>query len=204
MKQIAIIIGIFCGILSQAQTQAKFKKYPFKSGIVQYEWEGTTTGSQTLYFDDYGWRESKMVHTTTKIMGVSAESHNLTIMHGATQYEINMKDKSGSKMENMVLSRLNEGADYEEVAQKTLIGINYKKIGQETICGKLCDVYEGLGKIWVWKGVMLKSSTANMGINATVTATSVKTDILVSEEKFVIPDDVKIIEPSYNNYFEQE
>ena len=43
------------------------KKYNIKSGIIEYEMKGVQTGTQTLYFDDWGKKEATYSEQETKL-----------------------------------------------------------------------------------------------------------------------------------------
>lgn len=191
MKRILALLLLSACILS-VYSQGQFKKYPVKSGIVEYKWEGSTSGTETLYFDDYGYKEAKYNKTSTSMMGMTIESNTLEIFDGSTVYSVNLDENTASKTNMAELEELGDNADYEDYSSLTIESLGYVMKGQETICGKTCDVYEGMGKIWMWKGLVLKSSTKVLGIEATITATSIKTDVSIPSSKFELPEGVEL------------
>ena len=63
-----------------------------------------------------------------------------------------------------------------------------KKIGNETIQGYDCEVWEmPQVKLWLYKGIALKSQANVMGITNTMEATSIQLDVSVSNEDLKLP-----------------
>ena len=59
-------------MVSQASSQVKNQLYQARSGIIEYELTGNTTGTETLYFDDHGAREARYKESTTKVLGMKS------------------------------------------------------------------------------------------------------------------------------------
>lgn len=171
--------------------QKQFKRYSVESGIIKYKWEGFMKGEQTIYFDKYGYYETSISKTKTTVMGFTTEAEEMTIMHGAEVFSIDLKTKTATRVINPILEE-NPGADWEEIAEDMVKKMGFKKVGNETILGKNCEVYEGMGKIWIWKGLNLKTETKGMGMDATLTATDVNLGVSIPSKKFEVPSDVKI------------
>jgi hypothetical protein len=71
--------------------------------------------------------------------------------------------------------------------QKLLEAGNFKKSGKEMIAGLMCDKYQGdFGKLWIWKGIVLKSQIKVMNKNIIMTAVRVDTLTPVDKKKFYI------------------
>ena len=45
---------VLLGVNAFAQNTKKVKMIPHKSAIIEYSFEGNTTGRQTVYYDDFG------------------------------------------------------------------------------------------------------------------------------------------------------
>ena len=83
---------------------------------------------------------------------MKTEENKVTYMEGAMAYTVNLKDNTGSKMENPMLKGF-EGQDLTEVGEKMM-----KQMGT---------------KSWVWKGVPMKTELNMMGIKINVVATKI-------------------------------
>jgi hypothetical protein len=80
----------------------------------------------------------------------------------------------------------------EEFGKHTMEQLGFEKTGTESIIGNPCEIYSGMGtKIWIWKGIALKTDVKILGQKTTWTATSVKINESVPSSKFEIPSDVK-------------
>jgi hypothetical protein len=76
-----------------------------------------------------------------------------------------------------------------------------KKVGEEQVAGKLCEVHEAVTEMgaikqttrtYLWKNIVLKLVSSGMGTEVTEEALSVKTDASIAAEKFKIPEGAKI------------
>ena len=79
--------------------------------------------------------------------------------------------------------------------------MNATKTGEESVLDYLCEVWETPKiKLWLHKGVMLKSKVKVMGITHTTEATNIQFNISVSDEDFKLPDfPVKTMEEHNGN-----
>jgi hypothetical protein len=154
------------------------------------------TGSETLYFTDYGMREAKYTNTELKMGGITQKSNKMTLLDSATIYTIDLDTKTGATMENPMYKSF-EGKDATEVGEKILKDMGGKKIGTESLLGKTCDVWEikNLGsKTWIWSGLPLKTETNMMGMQMTIAATKIQEEVAIPKEKLQIPAGTKITE----------
>jgi hypothetical protein len=63
------LLFILLGIVINSHAQ-KFKKYLFKSGVIEYKMEGNAKGTQIVYWENYGYREAS-IHGL-KVMGIGS------------------------------------------------------------------------------------------------------------------------------------
>jgi len=181
-------------IISIAISAQDFKRYEFKSGKVVYQSTGSMTGSETMYFDNYGMLEVKNTTATLEMMGIKQVTDTKVIMNNKWVYTIDNNSGEANKMENPLYSMFPQGTDLEKVGEEMMKNMGGVKIGTETIIGKNCDIWEIkklMSKVWVWKSIPIKSEINMMGMKITQIATSVEIDITVSADKFKIPEGVE-------------
>lgn len=182
-------------IISITISAQDFKRYEFKSGKVVYQSSGSMTGTETMYFDNYGMLEVKNTKATLEMMGIKQVTDTKVIMDGKWIYTIDKNSGETNKMENPLYSMFPKGTDLEKIGEEMMISVGGKKIGTETLLGKECDIWEIkklMSKVWVWKSIPIKSEVNMMGMNITQIATSVEVDINVSANEFKIPEGVEV------------
>ncbi len=194
MKTILFLISILAVIQLSAQTK-KEKLYPFKSAVIEYTYEGNTTGTQNLYIDNYGWLQCKTEQTAAKAFGQRSEVNSAEITKDFDIYHWDLKTKTGTKMRNTLAQDLmnDPNFDPEEFGKSTMESLGFEKKGTETINGKVCEVWKGLAgssTIWMWNSLALKSEIKMLGTKTIWTATTIKIDEGVPAGKFNIPSDV--------------
>ena len=186
-----VIAALFITTLVQAQ-----EKFQFKSAVVKYKISGDyQNGEMEMYIDDYGEKRCIITKIDMTMGEIKTSSHNMMIFTENAVYNINLAEKTGTKttLTPEQKERLLQMAKQMSLDKIESMG---KKVGTETILGKPCDVYEISGmKIWLWKGLNLKSETSMMG-KYTSEAVSVGVNTRISASQFKPPSDVKILEQS--------
>ncbi|MCL3781909.1 hypothetical protein EMN47_16105 [Prolixibacteraceae bacterium JC049] len=189
MKRLLILSTI--ALLALTAGAQKFKRYPFKSGIVQFQYTGKTTGTETLYFDDYGRLEARHTKTTTKVFGVKSTENKITILKGSQMTTIDNEEGTKHTMTNPLLASMaEENIDFEEFGKKMMESLGFQKVGTETVKGKTCEVWKGIGTIYTWKGLALRTDMNMMGSKFTILATDIKTNVNVPAKYFAIPKSI--------------
>lgn len=198
------IIGaavLFCFIVVAAlQAGDELRLYKVKSGIVEYQVNGAQSGSETLYFDNWGMNAATFTNTTISMMGFTQTTNSLKLLDGEWTYNIDLDKKTGTKIETPLLKEMAQNAaakneDMTDVGEQMMVQMGGKKTGTETVLGKTADVWrmESMGTtIWVYKGVTLKIATGMAGMEITKTATRFDENAAVDPEKLKVPKDVTI------------
>ncbi len=176
------------------------KRYYVQSGIIKYKISGNTTGTEEIYFDNWGKREVQITKsiTETTFFGIKnkQEEYTMNILDGDISYGIDLKKKTGVKTLNAgmtTISAMGNGKSPRTMGKEMLKQIGGEKIGDEEIMGKKCEVWKALGtKIWFWKGIPLKLSSNILGIERTLEAVELKTNVKIDDYRFKVPVDIKI------------
>lgn len=193
MKSIIIVISILATINLSAQTK-KLKCYSFKTAIVEYVFEGNTTGRQNLYIDDYGWMQCEMTQSTTKMFGQTTESKTVKLTKGLEIYQWDPMTRIGTKMHNSILEELINDPDFDmqEFAKRTMEGLGFEKTGNETVKSWNCEVWKGMGStIWIWNNIAVKTEVKLLGQKTVMVANKVQFDVPLPAGRFDIPSDIK-------------
>ena len=161
-----------------------------------------TTTNETIWNDLENNRKATYTTTETNFMGQNTKEETLQIEDGDWGYNINLKDKTGTKgnikeMKEMAMAMagaLAMSGDLKDL--KSLKDFVEKSGGKmlpnETILGKECTVYELMGtKQWLYKGMVLK---ATMGEKLFMNAVKVEEDVNIPDDKFKIPEGITITE----------
>ena len=174
---------------------AQEAKYEIKSAVINKTMEMMGQKFEGVqYFDDYGKLESTTVNMT--MQGVTMRM--LTINKGETIIVINLDNKSGTKM-----TLPEKPINYLNMTQEVKDKFKVKDLGEEEIAGKQCKKYSlevnQMGQTasvtaWVWKGLVMKSTTTAAGMTVTEYTTEIKENVSVDAEKFAIPEGITIRE----------
>jgi hypothetical protein len=200
----ALLVGLLFVILSMtAMAQQQGKYFFVKSGHIEYTLGGNTTGTKSVWFDNYGMLMYTLTESTTtvKILGIKSttSTKELEIRKGSTIWKADLLQKTGSKMsietQTEVGEKLTKGktdAQLHEMERKVITDMGAEIEGYETFLGKNCLKFKwGTTKFLQYKGIPLKSQVSTLGVNYTETGTSFETNVIVPATKFEIPTSVK-------------
>jgi len=195
MKILILSICMILFIQLSAQTK-KEKLYPYKTAVIEYTYEGNTTGTQKLYIDNYGWLQCKIEQTASKAFGQKSETNTAELTKDFDIYQWDTKTRIGTKLRNTLAEDLMNDPNFnpEEFGKKTMEQLGFEKKGTETINGKLCEVWKGLAgssTIWMWNSLAMKTEIKMLGTKTIWTATNVKINEGVPSGVFNLPSDVK-------------
>jgi hypothetical protein len=199
-KTLVNLVLVVAFFVSTGQTNNK--PYSFKSAYVEYEITGNTTGTQTLYIDDWGWNRSETTHSVTKMLGQKTETHERKITKKLDTWQWVPGEKTGSKVHNQMLEDLlsDSNFDIKKFSDETMKSLGFEKTGTEMVNGKNCDVYKGMlgATSWVWNNIAVKTEVKLMGTKYVLNATKIELDVKVPAEEFNIPGDIKFTETVFS------
>ncbi len=204
--KLIVLLSVFIVEFAGAQNAQQGKYFFVKSGHIEYALGGNTTGTKTVWFDDYGMLMYTLTESTTvaKILGIKSKSNekNLEIRKGDKIWKIDLLKNTGGiidieaqtkKGKDMTLGK--SDAQLLEMEKKVLTDIGAKIEGYETFLGKKCLKFSlGSTNFLQYKGIPLKSDVPLLGISYTETATSFEMNINVPASKFEIPKNIKLEE----------
>jgi hypothetical protein len=188
-----------------------FKKYSFKSAIVELKYSGDCSGTETVYIDDYGMKEAIVDNYAMKVMGTEVQTNHIQLNVGEWHYSIDLKKMKATKMKNAMVERMKnmsgeERKKWQGMGEEVLKGMNGKEVGEETVAGKPCKVLsmESVGtKVWIWEGMTLKRHVKIMGVNQELEAVNLQLDVPVPADKFEVPSGVQVTEQDMSKMMEQ-
>ncbi len=176
-------------------------RYPkSKTGIIKYEVYGATvTGSEVVYYDDWGSREAKYITTTMELGEVSVTRNTLVLLeeNGRWINNVDLNARTGIRMRNPRYkdSIGQSRREREKNEEKKNIDAGGRKVEIERVIGKPCVVWEEQNtgiKTCTWNGIVLKK-ISDLGFSRTTTvATEIDERVSIPEEKFTIPPDIEM------------
>ncbi len=194
MKQIILILSCLL-MIHIASAQQKTQQYTIKSGYVEYTLSGNTTGTKKIWWDNFGdkSRTETQSETITKMFGIKNvdKAHTIEILVKDKYWSANLADQSGHKgtlpfyKESRMLVENMTKKEQEEFANKIINALGGERLGTENFMGKTCEVIKVMGsKIWIYKGLTLKSEVKIMGMVSNETAVKFQANQSVSASKF--------------------
>jgi len=180
-----IVMGLLLVVAVSVSAAEKASQFAVKSGSIKYELSGSTTGSKSLYWDNYGESTRTEINSksVTKMFGFSSESkaNTISVIVKDKFWMANLIDKKGQTGKLPYYKEMKDhvngmtDAEQKQLENDILASMGGKRLGKEKFMGYNCDVISVLGtKIWMYKGLVLKSESNIMGIKNKELATEVK------------------------------
>jgi hypothetical protein len=187
-------VALLLAFVSAAGQEATPKPFSFKSGIVEYKYSGDKTGKSIQYIDDYGMKTAMYSEITQE----GETTRSWVVSYGDFQYMWDPSESTqGMKMRNPLLDWISQSSekDLESFTVAAYEKMGMVRNGTEIFLGKECSVIKGdMGKVLIWKGIMMLMDF-KMGVYVSKQeATSVKTNVPVDAKYFVIPKNITFSE----------
>ncbi len=185
---VLILLSVLCA------QENNIKVYTVKSGIIEYKYSGSMSGTETVYFDNYGQKETKYQNIEVSIMGTKQKMNKTIYSTLESIITVDNNTKTGMKIPNPINSVLpkDKKQEVKDLGIKLMEKMGAKKVGNEKVLDKDCEVWEMMGnKFYIWNGFMIKSDVNMMGMKTTVIATKIELDVNVPADKFEVPKDIK-------------
>lgn len=199
-----LLIAFLSALLSTtAMAQQQGKYFFVKSGHIEYTLGGNTSGTKTVWFDNYGMLMYTLTESTTtvKMLGIKSttSTKELEIRKGNTIWKADLLQNTGVKMtiqaQTEVGEKLTKGktdTQLHDMERKVLTDMGAEIQGYENFLGKNCLKFKwGTTSFLQYKGIPLKSDVSTLGVTYTETAKSFDTNITVPPTKFEIPSNIK-------------
>ena len=197
MKQMKIWGVVFALILATGSLNAETKRYEVKSGIIEYAVKGggnmmgiqtQIEGKSKVFFKEWGNVELHEDNTKSVIMGREDHTRQTTKVENGKVYVVDYEQKVIVQYDPAMLQQ-SEHKDIAKSAKEMMLAMGGKKTGEEAIQDYDCEVWETPQmKLWLHKGILLKSEANIMGITHTTEATNINLNTSVSDEDLQLPD----------------
>ena len=197
MKNI-LITFLFIAVFSAISSAQQARKYAVKSGYLKLELSGSIVGVREVWWDNYGQKtaEREKSTTTTKMLGMKSTEQKdaLTIIVNDQFWTINYIENTGIKgvvpnfADESGMNNMSE-KEQEEFANQLLEDMGGERLGTEKLGTYTCEVVSLLGiKVWVYKGIGLKTDGKLMSIETKEMFSDFKPGTAVAASKFTPPE----------------
>ena len=179
------------------------------SGIIEYTITGggnmmgiqtQIDGKSKMLFKEWGKIELHDETSKSVIMGREEVTHQTTKIDHGKVYIVDYEQKIIHQYDHTMLIQ-SEYKEFAKSAKEVILSMNGSKTGEETILGYICEIWEAKHmKLWLHKGIMLKSKVRIMGRTHTTEATNIQFNISVSDEDLKLPDfPIEVMQDNHSN-----
>ena len=196
-----IMASALCGLFQlQSATYGQSSKsvyyYPVKSAYIESVYTGSTSGTETAYIDNNGRLSARYSVLTTKSFGSTTKSNQVIMQKDSVFYTVDLDKKTGVKQTIHIDPK--DVDKWTKTAEQAWTDMGFKKIGEEVLIGKKCDIWEGMNsKIWVWQNFALKTEMSLFG-KSVIEVKTIEIDGNIDKSKFELPAGITWTESNIN------
>jgi hypothetical protein len=194
----AMVVSVSAGKRNAEEMVAEgYKRYGVEKGIVVYKLEGAVTGTEVIYFDQWGWREGKYERYTAKFGAFEEKINKVQYLDGERRYQFDPKTNTANYFDSpqvQAASNKLKTKNMVEVGKDMMKKMGGFHKGNEEVADADCEIWWLLRyntKLWMWEGLTMKEVSNIKDVPIQRTAISLKTEVEVPLKKMTLPPDVK-------------
>ena len=198
MKSLISALVLIALLALPAISEEAGKRYDVKTGIIEYKISGVQSGTETLYFDDWGRTESKVTKINTNFPNTPKTSeYSMSLIKDGKSYAIDMLTNKGTESNNLEVFALSgDSAPRAQMSTATTTKIN--------VAGKECQIWKSLRldvETCLWSNVPLQTTSGRGKTAVSKTATSIKLVDSLPEDTFKLPENVQLTQIKLDDLF---
>lgn len=172
---------------------AGYKRYGIEKGILYFRLDGAVKGTETIYFDHWGWREAKYINTETNLGTFREKTNKVSFLDGERRYEYDPANNTAHWFDSPQVEAAAKRYGTKNmvvVGDEMIKNMGGEKVRTETFAGVECDVWEikrYRTTLWMWQGLTLKERSAMDDIPVGRTCLIIDRDKPIPEEKISLP-----------------
>jgi len=201
MKRILCVtlVVVFSVVL---RAEAAQNRYKLKSGYIKYQLDGQNKGTEELYWDNFGQNEARYTNISMTVFGMAQTTNSIYIIDGDWAYSVDGQTNTATKINYTAMMTKMKGGDNTQkpmdFSEEMIQAFGGVKAGTEKILGKTATIYNlanmGDYRVWLWKGVPLKSEANFMGFAVNMVAVEFKENVRVAQAKLTLPPGVTVVD----------
>lgn len=176
----------------------EIRQYGIPSAVVDYEVRGLKTGKERLYFDSWGTRQARYIHTRMLIIGLLQEENILEITDGRWRYTIDLPKATAIRQPNPLVQTYAGKIRRDGrllLGDEVIRNMGGRKAGTNSILGRSCQVWVVPAKhtsYCLWKHLPLLTVMRDGSVELITRAVAIKENVPVNQDIFKIPASVNI------------
>lgn len=146
---------------AQQMVAAGYKRYGIEKGTLVFQYTGISSGTDYIYFDNWGWREAKYTRSTTKLGTFSEETNAVQYLDGESRYvyqNATNKAKFYDGRQAVTIAEQSGTKDLAAYGDVMLRNMGAKQTDKSKIQNIECDVWsieDKNVKLFMWKGITM-------------------------------------------------
>ncbi len=172
------------------------RRYLFKEGMIVYRLDGMRSGTETLYWRDWGRQEARYVDATLAVGGMSQTIKTWTILDDDTMTTIDQQAGQATRMNvaDMALTKMGRD-DQLRMGEEIVKALGGEPQGTDTIADTQCTLWSipvTRTELCLWQGMTLRVKT-DMGPQSMVMeASAIDVFSPVDSKHFTVPSDITV------------
>lgn len=183
---------------AQEMVAAGYKRYGIEKGTFVFQYAGAMSGTDYIYFDNWGWREAKYSKASTKIGTFSDETNAVQYLDGENRYVYDPSTKKARYFDGrqaIVVADQYGSKDMVAFGDVLLRNMGGKPDGKVKVGEIDCDVWyieKNNVRLYMWQGITMGEASYVNGTMVGRNCTSVELKKNPPLNKLVLPKDAVV------------
>jgi hypothetical protein len=176
-----------------------YRRYNIEKGIIEFKIEGTVTGKETIYFEQWGWLEARHIDTEAKSGNFYQKENKVQYLDGEKRYDYDPVKNEATLFESpqvqQAASRYNT-KDMVKVGIEMMKNMGGVQAGTIQFAGETCEVWRierYKTKLLMWKGLTLKEDSFAGNLPVMRYAVEIIKDKNPPRDKLLLPKAARIV-----------
>ncbi len=176
-----------------------YRRYGLEKGILYFRMEGAVQGTETIYFDHWGWREARHINTKADVGSFKEEVFMIQYLEGERRYDYNPETNKAVLFESPQVQQSAmkyQTRDMVKVSEIMMENMGAVRSGAGKVAGVDCEIWKMeryKTTLSLWKGLTVKEESFINNIPVRRVALLIKQDEDPPSDKLLIPANAVIV-----------
>lgn len=155
---------------AEQMVAAGYKRYGVEKGSFVFQYDGAMSGTDHIYFDNWGWREAKYTSSKTELGTFKEEANEVQYLDGENRYVYNPSTKKARYFDSrqaIVVADKHGTKDMAAFADVLMKNMGGKPDGKQMVANIECDAWvieKNNVRLFMWQGLTLGEESIVSGV----------------------------------------
>ena len=178
---------------AQQMVAAGYKRYGVEKGALVFQYDGAISGTDHIFFDNWGWREAKYTRTKTVLGTFKEEANTVQYLDGESRYMYNPttnKARYFDSRQAIVIADQHGTKDMVAFSDVLMRNMGGKPDGKQVVANIECDAWvieKSNVRLYQWQGLTMGEESIVNGVKLGRHCVQMELEKNPPKDKLVLP-----------------